>query len=291
MIQISDHYPYKLRHCRQILMADGNFDTNCSIISNVQESATSAILPSIVFASKAIKGLQETVSSLRSNQRTVRELREELEALNEVLTSLQQTAAGSDFDFRGLVIPLRQCGRACEDVKETINRCTEHSGTSFRDRAKLRYMGDDISGFNSVLATYKCTIIIAVGAANLLVTTSPRLRAALIISLCRRTPAITTNFQIEFKQHIANTISDLKDFLQATDEKLETLSLQGQNISDEDATERKQIQEERNSAQQSLSICTQASDSIEHVESFNAFENTSTSQDVQCRPSCSSLDP
>jgi Fungal N-terminal domain of STAND proteins len=132
-------------------------------------SAASGILTLVVFAFQSSNYLYEAVSSFRSNQRTVRELREELEALNEVLESLKQTAASAGVDFTSLKLPLRRCGKACEEFKREIDKCTEHSGgsrTSFRDWAKLRYMGDDITGFKNVLASYKSTIIIALGDAN-----------------------------------------------------------------------------------------------------------------------------
>jgi hypothetical protein len=129
----------------------------------------SAILTLVVFAFQSSKSLYEAVSSFQTNQRNVRELNEELEALNEVLESLRQAAATMDIDFSSLELPLRRCGRACEDFKGVIEKCTEHSGgsrTSFRDWARLRYMGDDITGFKNVLASYKSTIIIALGDAN-----------------------------------------------------------------------------------------------------------------------------
>lgn len=132
-------------------------------------SAASGILTLVVFAFQSSKCLYEAVSSFQSSQRAVRDLKEELGALNEVLESLQQTAANTDVDFTSLKLPLRRCGRACEDFKVVIDKCTEHSGgsrTSFRDWAKLRYMGDDITGFKNVLASYKSTIIIALGDVN-----------------------------------------------------------------------------------------------------------------------------
>lgn len=133
-------------------------------------SAASGILTLVVFTFQSSKFLYETVSSFQSNQRTVRELRQELEALNDVLESLRQTAETTDIDFASLGLPLRHCGRACEDFKGVIDKCTEHSSgsrTSFRDWAKLRYMGADITGFTNMLAGYKSTIIIALGDANL----------------------------------------------------------------------------------------------------------------------------
>jgi hypothetical protein len=132
-------------------------------------SAASGILTLVVSAFQSSKWLHETVSSFQSNQRTVRELREELEALNNVLESLQHTTVTTDIDFTSLELPLRRCARACDDFKGVIDKCTERSKrskTSFMDWGKLRYMEDDITGFKNVLASYKSTIIIALGDAN-----------------------------------------------------------------------------------------------------------------------------
>jgi hypothetical protein len=74
---------------------------------------------------------------------------------------------------------------------------------------------------------------------------------------------------------ITNTTADLEEHLQDIDNKLQTLSLQGASISNEDATERQQIQEERDSTQQCLGICAQVFGHIEKVQP-TAFENIST---------------
>jgi len=130
----------------------------------------SAILTLVLFCLQSCKSLHDVVSSFQSNTRNVRELREELEALNEVLGSLQQTVATTDVDFTGLELPLRRCGRACLEFRGVIDKSTEHSSggrTSSRDWAKLKYMGDDVTGFKNVLASYKSTIIVALCDANL----------------------------------------------------------------------------------------------------------------------------
>jgi hypothetical protein len=133
-------------------------------------STTSGIVALVVFAFQSSKCLYEAVSSFQSNQRTVRELREELQALNEVLQSLQVTATDTNADLASLRRPLIRCGKACKDFEAVIDKCTQHSGgprTSFRDWAKIKYMGDDIAGFKNMLAGYKSTIIIALGDANM----------------------------------------------------------------------------------------------------------------------------
>jgi hypothetical protein len=133
-------------------------------------STASGILTLVVFAFKSSKLLYDAVSSFQSNQRTVRELREELEALDGVLESLQDTATKTDADLTTLELPLLRCGKACKDFEAVITKCTARSGgprTSFRDWAKLKYMGDDMAGFKNMLAGYKSTIIIALGNTNM----------------------------------------------------------------------------------------------------------------------------
>lgn len=131
---------------------------------------TSGLLALAVFAFNSSVSLYQAVESFRSNQRTIRELKEELEALNGVLQPLQDEAANSNSSLEGLKLPLLCCGKACKDFEALIVRCTEHSDgsrTSFRDWAKLKYMGADIAGFKNMLAGYKSTISIALGDANL----------------------------------------------------------------------------------------------------------------------------
>ena len=95
----------------------------------------------------------------------------------------------------------------------------------------------------------------------------------------RRTSAVTVKFLTEFKEIISNTTSDLNEHLQAIDTKLHALFLQGPRLSDKDAVERRRIQEEKDSAQQCLSICTQVYTHIDQVQSSSAFESISTPQD------------
>ena len=132
----------------------------------------SGLLTLATFALKSSVSLYYAVESFRSSQRVIRELKEELNALNGVLLSLQETAATNDANVKGLNLPLFRCGKACEDFEQVIIKCTAHFGgsrTSFREWAELKYMGDDIIGFKNMLAGYKSTISIALGDANLFV--------------------------------------------------------------------------------------------------------------------------
>jgi hypothetical protein len=91
----------------------------------------------------------------------------------------------------------------------------------------------------------------------------------------RRTAAATANVLEEYKEMIANTTTDLEDHLKDLDDKMKTLSLQGISISDEDAVERQQIQEEKDSTQQCLGICAKVFTHIDQIQA-STFEDIST---------------
>ncbi|RFU29622.1 hypothetical protein B7463_g6721, partial [Scytalidium lignicola] len=210
----------------------------------------SGLLALAVFAFQSSRQLYQLVESFQNNQRAVRELREELEALSEVLQSVQETVASTDVDLATLKLPLLRCGKACKEFEAVIVTCAAHSSgsrTSFRDWAKLKYMGDGIVGFKNMLAGYKSTIMIALGNANI------------------RKSVITASVLKEYKGVIENTTADLEDHLQEIDKKLQSLSLQGETISGGDAAERQQVQEERDSTQQCLDICAQVATYINQV--------------------------
>ena len=131
----------------------------------------SGLLTLATFAFNSSIALHEAVTSFRSHQKRVRDLIDELEALTSVLGPLIETVdAITDIDLSALDLPLLRCGKACEEFQKEISKCLSRSGgsrTSFRDWAKLRYMGDDIDGFRRLLAGYKSTINIALTDANL----------------------------------------------------------------------------------------------------------------------------
>lgn len=134
-------------------------------------SLASGLLTLAAFAFKSSISLYETAKSFQSHQQRVRDLVEELSALGAVLSSLTETVnALSDIDFSALKVPLLRCGNACQDYEKEILKYSSRSSsgrTSFRDWAKLRYMGEDIDGFRRSLAGYKLTISIALTDAHL----------------------------------------------------------------------------------------------------------------------------
>jgi hypothetical protein len=140
-------------------------------------SVTSALLGVVTFAIQSSKTLYETVQSFRNHQRVIRHLQDESASLNQVLQSLQAVLSHDASAFVPLQLPIERCGQACSEFEEMLIKCSKHTGgprTSFRDWARLRYMGTDIAGFTNMIAGYKNTICIALADANL---QAARLRA------------------------------------------------------------------------------------------------------------------
>ncbi|KFY66536.1 hypothetical protein V496_02005 [Pseudogymnoascus sp. VKM F-4515 (FW-2607)] len=108
----------------------------------------SGLLASATFAFQSCGTLYETIQTFQFHSKRVCELKEELQALRGVLGSLTETVgATTDVELSSLDLPLLRCGNSCNGFEEEIMECSSRSGdsqTTFRDWAKLRYMGDDI---------------------------------------------------------------------------------------------------------------------------------------------------
>ena len=134
-------------------------------------SLASGLLALATFAFHSSITLYNTIQSFQSHPKRVRDLTEELEALSGVLSALNETvSATTDVDLSILDLPLLRCGNACKEFGQELLKCLTRSAgnrTSFRDWAKLKYMGDDVDGFRRLLAGYKLTISIALTDANL----------------------------------------------------------------------------------------------------------------------------
>ena len=131
----------------------------------------SGLVALATFALKSSISLYNTVRDYQNHPSRVRDLLQELQALGEVLRSLTETVStATDVDLSALEIPLRRCDHACKEFEQDIIKCSSRSGgtrSSFRDWAKLTYMGGDIDSFRHLLAGYKSTINIALTDANL----------------------------------------------------------------------------------------------------------------------------
>jgi len=212
----------------------------------------SGLLTLATFAFQSSIALFKTVQSYQFHPKRVRDLSEEVDALSAVLGSLTETvSATTDVDLSALHLPLLRCGNACKEFEQEIIKCSSRSGgsrTSFRDWAKLSYMGDNIDGFRQLLAGYKSTITIALTDANL------------------RKSAVTAESLEKYRELIKTATDDLEAHLQSVDEKLEAISRHTAPESDSEATELRLIKEERMSTQKCLQICTQLSDHINQIQ-------------------------
>jgi hypothetical protein len=135
-------------------------------------SSTVSIVALVTFAVQSSKLLYETVSSFKKLPKVIQHLKDEAGALIEVLQTLQRTLAASDIDLTALELPLKQCGKACKDFAGLVKKCSKHSGESewsFRDWAKLKYLGEDVIGLQKLLAGYKATIALALLNTNMYV--------------------------------------------------------------------------------------------------------------------------
>jgi hypothetical protein len=134
-------------------------------------SLASGLLTLATFAFQSSITLYDTIKSFHTHLRRVCDLTEELQALSEVLGPLTEFVnTNSDTDLSALKLPLLRCGKACQDFEKELLKCSSRSSdsrTSFRDWARIRYMGDDIDGFRRLLAGYKLTINVALTDANL----------------------------------------------------------------------------------------------------------------------------
>lgn len=131
----------------------------------------SGVLTFASFAFKSSVALYNTFQGFHTYSKRVRDLLAELKALSEMLRLLTETInATPDVDLSALELPLRRCGDACKEFGQELLRCSSRSGgdrTSFRDWAKLQYLGDGIDDFTQLLAGYKSTINIALADAHL----------------------------------------------------------------------------------------------------------------------------
>ncbi len=133
----------------------------------------SGLVALATFAAKCSVSLYETAKSYQCHQQRVRELIDETSALSDVLHSLAEAArANPKLHIPALAIPLQRCAKVCQEFEQEISKFSSRSDgtkTSFRDWARLKYMGEDVDGFRRLLSSYKMTITVALTDASLYV--------------------------------------------------------------------------------------------------------------------------
>lgn len=211
------------------------------------------VLTLLTSAIQAGKSLHETIQSFRNYERTIRDLRSELESLIQVLESLKNVITDEGPIVSMLKLPVLCCHQTCQEFNAVIIKCTKHasagSRTSFRDWAQIRYMGGDIRDFKDMLSGYKSTIAIALGSLNM--TNVKMTREALD----------------QYNEMIRETTADLEAHLQSIDDKLAALADHPRSEPDPNAALTvKRMEEERQSAQQCILICESAKSHIQSLQ-------------------------
>ncbi|RAL15202.1 uncharacterized protein BO97DRAFT_441198 [Aspergillus homomorphus CBS 101889] len=220
----------------------------------------SGILALATFAFQGSVTLYETVKSFQSHPKRVRDLLGELEALSAVLAPLVDLVKSTyEVDLSVLDLPLFRCGNACKEFQQELLRCASRSSSSrasFRDWARLTYMGDNIDGFRNLLAGYKATVNIALTDATL------------------RQSTVAVESIRDYEDLIKDAKEDLGARLESIDQKLEQLAQKSGTLSELDATELQSLREERRSTEKCLQICAQLSAYIDQIQLLS--DNTSS---------------
>lgn len=89
-------------------------------------SLASGLIGLTIFALSS-KTLYQAIGSFKGSRIAIRDLREELEALNGVLRSLVETAIGNEIYLDALKLPRLRCAAACKDFEAIIIKCTAYS--------------------------------------------------------------------------------------------------------------------------------------------------------------------
>ncbi|KAL4887805.1 hypothetical protein BDV59DRAFT_189892 [Aspergillus ambiguus] len=222
----------------------------------------SAITTFVTVALQAAILLHQTIKGFQSREKVVRDLLHELKELQDVLLALEGLTSKFDVDIKVLEQPLQRCGNACSEFNTLIVGYMRHSTEERirkRDWFKLRYMGEDISGFTDMLARYKSTVMIALAYENL------------------RTTKITKAVFEEYKELIQNTQCDLESHLWDIRTRLESSSFEGSPTPEIDETDLRRMEAEKQSTQRGLDICDQFLNFMNQSRSslFEDFEHAS----------------
>ncbi|CAG8092626.1 unnamed protein product [Penicillium salamii] len=212
-------------------------------------SITTGIVGLIGFALQGSLALGKAIDGLRTSKKEIRELKKELEAFCVVLQSVHEVAADYHQELRVLELPLRQCGKACQELEKIVTKCVERSGTTFGAYTSLKFRGDSIAKFKDMLAGHKDAITIALSSATF------------------RKSAVTADCVKEWEEMVCCAKSDLEDRLRELDRKLESFSKNASSVDMRGETEWQQLQEEKQSTEQCLMICTKFYEHIEKVGS------------------------
>ena len=203
-------------------------------------SITSEIPTLTVFALRSSQVLYQTVAS-GPKQRSVLQLKDELEALGRTLKILQDTVPNTNVDLSVLRLPLLRCGKACEDFQALlVDYTTGRSNTSFQEWAKLEYMGGGIIEFKEILAGYNSTIIIVISTFNMSVWRRLSGSYSIRINLSyRHIAALSISGIKDYEDLITNTTVNLEEHLREINDRLRAFAPKGSTLSVENVAKQK----------------------------------------------------
>lgn len=135
-------------------------------------SVASGIIAVVTATVQATKALYETIDSYKSYPRRITELKDQLQSLIEVLSSLRELLETDQEACLPLKFPLQQCCAACQEFKALLENRAGSSGKgrpSFAEWMRFEFRSGDVVSFTESIAGYKLTISIAIADANLYV--------------------------------------------------------------------------------------------------------------------------
>ena len=138
---------------------------------------------------------------------------------------------------------------------------------------KLNYLGNDITDVKNSLAGYKLTICIALGGATLYVYSCHAQKRSPNVFFSKKA-AVTTTVLEEYKQMIANAVSDIHEHLHEIDERTKDLQIPEKSGPSKQTSLLNDMKEEKQSLQQCLDICSKVSSFIKDIEN-SLQQNTS----------------
>lgn len=144
-------------------------------------SVSAGVIAVVALAYNSSKALYEFVKDIHGAPKTLKDLKVDLEALQQVLNSLRAKLDGvpnanlSDslkWLLDDINPPLEGCAEACEEFHTRLMKITPNSNeshTSFRNKVKLQFQDKDIVAFRYRLGSYKATLNVALSFASLCV--------------------------------------------------------------------------------------------------------------------------
>ena len=124
---------------------------------------TAGLLGIATFAFQTSKTVYNLVNSIQKAPQTIRELKNELLALDPILGSIEKIVTSDASKFEDIRFPLHECGMVCYRLSSLIRQCSPHSADGSRgarDWLIMQYKGKTIDGYKRQLASYKATIAI-----------------------------------------------------------------------------------------------------------------------------------